>query len=116
MNLDAVSTNPKVGDLADHRARHAWRYRNGQLSKGHSRFHEDVMASRVPGKWFGENLYSGPVPSSAREIVEMWHHSPPHRRLMQRRTMDYCNAGQTNDGDRTVVALICVDHQSGERI
>jgi hypothetical protein len=30
--------------------------------------------------------------------------------------MDWCNAGQTNDGKQTVVALICVDHQSGERI
>jgi uncharacterized protein YkwD len=115
-DLEAVTTNPRVGELADHRARHAWQYRNSGLSKGHRLFNEDVIASGIPGKWYGENLYKGPVPSYAREMVQMWHDSPPHRRLMQRRTMDWCNAGQTNDGKQTVVALICVDHQSGERI
>ena len=115
-HLEAVVTNPRLGEFADHRARHAWQYRNGQLSKGHNYFASDVRASGLPGRWFGENLYAGPVPSSASEIVEMWHHSPPHRRLMQRGSMDWCNAGQTNDGKRTVVALICIDHKSEERI
>jgi len=107
--LQGVTTNPRLDLLADERAQHAWRYRNGNLADGHSGFNSAVDRSGVPGAWFGENLYAGPFQPTAKETVNAWHASEPHKKMMQRRTTDECGAAETYDGKKSVVALLCVD-------
>lgn len=110
--LAAVTTNPRLDQLADRRAQHAWPYRSGDLAKGHSRFKNHIDTIRPPGLWFGENLYAGPYTPTARHAIQAWHDSYRHQLIMNRPTTDECSAVEAYDGKRSVVALICADRKS----
>jgi uncharacterized protein YkwD len=110
--LVAITTNPKMEDLAAARASNAWPYRNKDLRLGHSGFNSDVNRVRPPGRWFGENLYTAPFSPTAKESIWAWHNSESHRRMMSRPSMDDCSAAETYDGRQSVIALICADRKS----
>lgn len=114
--LPAVTTNPKLDALADERARHAWPYRYKNLAKGHDWFGDAVSRSGAPGLWFGENLYSSGFSPTGRETINAWHNSDSHMRMMNRPTTDECSAAEAYDGKMSVVALICADRKTGERL
>lgn len=110
--LAGVTTNPRLDELADHRAHHAWPYRSGDLAKGHANFKRHIDQVRPQGLWFGENLYAGPYTPTARGAIQAWHDSDGHRLMMNRATTDECSAVEAYDGKRSVVALICADKKS----
>ena len=114
--LSAVTTNPRLGILSEKRSQHAWQYRFKDLAKAHNNFQHDIDRVHPAGMWFGENLYSGPYTPTAKGAIQAWHDSDGHRRMMNRPTTDDCNAAETYDGVKSVVALICADRKSGERL
>lgn len=114
--LQTVVTHPRLDALADERARHAWPYRYKNLKDGHAYLQQMVDRSGVQGVWFGENLYSHIVGSSSSFIIRAWDNSPPHKRVMVRPTIESCGAAEAYDGTMGVVALICADKKSRERL
>ncbi len=115
-NLSPVTFSPELDQIAKRRAQHAWQYRFGKLSDGHSYFNRDVTDSRISGQWFGENLYSGPSDSLAENIINAWDQSHSHKLMMLRKTLFYCSAVEVFDQAMIVVALICNDLQDGTLI
>ena len=115
LGLQMVTTGNQLAPLAAYRARSAWAWRKGPLSKGHAYFEEDVNASGAPGVWFGENLYAVDGYPAASEVIAGWHTSPSHKALMRRPTTTECNAAQVTDGNRFLVALVCADRYNKEK-
>lgn len=114
--LQAVDTNPRIDALASERARHAWPYRYKNLEQGHSYFQQMVNRSGAQGLWFGENLYAHHYSPTASAMISGWHTSYGHMKMMNRKTMDNCGAAEAYDGKMSVVALICADRKSRERL
>ncbi len=112
--LPAVTTNPRLDELAQQRAQQAWPYRYKNLAKGHDNFQRDINRVRPSGLWFGENLLAAPFTPTPKGAIQAWHDSDGHRRMMNRLTTDDCSAAETYDGQRSIIALICADRKTGE--
>lgn len=103
-----VMETPFLEGFSQKRAAAAWPYRYRRLADAHSGFYASVK--HVPyraGIWLGENLYTGPVMATGREIAVAWMNSPSHRAVILHVEAVSCSAGEVIDDRQAVVALNC---------
>lgn len=103
-----VMETPFLEGFSQKRAAAAWPYRYRRLADAHDGFYAETK--RVPyraGIWLGENLYTGPIMATAREIAVAWFRSPSHKAVMLHQEAVSCSAAEVMDDRQVVVALNC---------
>jgi len=103
-----VMETPMLDQFSQKRAAEAWPYRYKRLADGHKNFYTGIKTLRVRGgTWLGENLYTGPIMATGREVAIAWMNSPSHREVVLHLEAVSCSASEAMDDRQTVVALNC---------
>lgn len=106
--MPLVMETPFLDGFSRKRAAAAWPYRYRKLTDAHGGFY--TLAKHTPyppGVWLGENLYTGPIMATGREIVVAWMNSPSHRAVLLHNEAVACSASEAMDDMQVVVALNC---------
>jgi uncharacterized protein YkwD len=103
-----VMETPFLDSFSQKRAQEAWPYRYKNLADGHKGFYQAAKTIKLrPNTWLGENLYTGPIMATGREIAVAWFRSPSHRDVLLHQEAVSCSASEVMDYRQVVVALNC---------